>query len=149
MERNLQALAGEPFDLAVIGGGVNGLCAAWDAAMRGLRVALVEKNDFGGATSAGTFHIVHGGFRYLQNLDLPRLRASVRERRWMLRAAPHLVHPIPFLVPCRGHGLRGPEAFLAAGGMRGRQYLTLTDGAVSPTIPDWGLILYPFDIRQL
>lgn len=114
MVRDTTRLADEHYDLAILGGGVNGLCAAWDAALRGLRVALVEKNDFGGASSAGTFHIVHGGFRYLQNLDLSRMRASIRERRWMLRAAPHLVRPLPFLIPCRGSGLRGPAAFFAA-----------------------------------
>jgi glycerol-3-phosphate dehydrogenase len=114
MKRNVAELANRNFDLLVLGGGVHGLCIAWDAARRGLTVALIEKGDFGGGTSAGSFKLVHGGLRYLQHLDLRRMRESIGERRWLLQAAPHLVRPLPFLVPCYGHGLRGRAAMKLA-----------------------------------
>jgi glycerol-3-phosphate dehydrogenase len=114
MRRDLSVLAGTEFDVVVVGGGVCGAAAAWDAAQRGLAVALVERGDFGGATSAESLKVVHGGIRYLQHLDLPRVRESARERSALLRIAPHLVHPLPIAVPTYGHGLRG-RALLAAG----------------------------------
>lgn len=98
MQRNPNYLAEYFFDLLVIGGGVNGACAAWDAAQRGLSVALIDKKDFGGATSANSLKIIHGGLRYLQQLDLPRMRKSIRERSVLLKIAPHLIHPVPFLA---------------------------------------------------
>jgi len=114
MERNLQRLAAETYDLLIIGGGINGLATAWDATLRGLKVALVEKGDFGGQTSSATLKIVHGGLRYLQHLDFVRMRESIRERSTLLRIAPHLVSPLPFLVPTYGHGLAGKAALSAA-----------------------------------
>src|SRR5690606_6326081 len=107
MKRDLRQFENQEFDLLVIGGGINGAGIAWDAALRGLKVALVEKKDFGGATSAGCFKIVHGGMRYLQHFDLPRLFESVKEQKFLRKAAPHLVHPMPFLVPCYGYVMRG------------------------------------------
>jgi glycerol-3-phosphate dehydrogenase len=114
MKRDLERLANESFDLLVIGGGINGLAAAWDAALRGLRVALVEKGDFGAQTSSATLKIVHGGLRYLQHLDFRRMRESIGERSVMLRIAPHLVEPFPFLVPTYGHFMQGKELMAAA-----------------------------------
>jgi glycerol-3-phosphate dehydrogenase len=114
MARALAALAGREFDLLVVGGGITGAVAAWDAAQRGLSVALLERGDFGGATSAESLKVVHGGVRYLQHLDIVRVRESSRERRAVLRMAPHLVHPMPFVVPTYGHGMRGPEILAAA-----------------------------------
>ena len=114
MKRDLAALHGEIFDIVVIGGGIHGLAAAWDAALRGWRVALVERGDFGNASSSGSFRIIHGGLRYLQYLDFSRMRTSIRERRWMLFAAPHIVHPLKFLLPCYGHGLRGSKVMSMA-----------------------------------
>ena len=107
MKRALDRLANETFDLLVVGGGIFGACLAWDAAQRGLRVALVEKDDFCGASSANSFRMVHGGIRYLQHLDLPRIRHSMREREVLLRIAPHLVKPLPIAVPTYGHGITG------------------------------------------
>jgi glycerol-3-phosphate dehydrogenase len=112
--RDLRALADSCFDLVVIGAGIAGACTAWDAALRGLRVALVERGDFGGATSSHSLKVAHGGIRYLQHLDLVRLRESCRERSAFLRIAPHLVRPMPFLVPTQGRGLGGRAAFRAA-----------------------------------
>ncbi len=114
MARALAALAGREFDLLVVGGGITGAATAWDAAQRGLSVALLERGDFGGATSAESLKVVHGGVRYLQHLDLVRVRESSRERRALLRMAPHLVHPMPFVVPTYGHGMRGPEILAVA-----------------------------------
>src|SRR5262245_52202030 len=93
MRRNLAQLGATTYDLAIIGGGIHGAFAAWDAALRGVTVALVEQADFGHATSANSQRIVHGGLRYLQRLDFVRMRQSIRERRTLLRNAPHLVRP--------------------------------------------------------
>jgi glycerol-3-phosphate dehydrogenase len=86
------------------------VCAAWDAALRGLAVALVEQADFAGATSANSFKIVHGGIRYLQHADFPRLRSSCKERSAFLRIAPHLVSPLPIVIPTYGHWVNGKTA---------------------------------------
>lgn len=114
MKRDVAALQSREFDLLVIGGGIFGGCVARDAVQRGLSVALVERGDFSGATSANSFKVVHGGFRYLQHLDLRRIRRSSDARRALLRIAPHLVHPLPIVVPTYGHGMKGKESFRAA-----------------------------------
>lgn len=115
MKRNPEAAFNQAgYDLAIIGGGIHGLAAAWDAALRGLSVVLVEKGDFGQGASANSYRIVHGGLRYLQHLNFRRMRASILERRWFLKAAPHLVQPMEYLIPCYGHGIKGPEAMKAA-----------------------------------
>lgn len=114
LNRDIAAMAGGKFDLVIVGGGVFGCAAAWEAASRGLSVALIEKDDFSHATSANHFKMVHGGIRYLQHLDVPRIRESSRERSVLLKIAPHLVHPLPIVIPTYGHGAKGKE-FLAAG----------------------------------
>jgi glycerol-3-phosphate dehydrogenase len=110
MRRDPRQLEGREFDLAVVGGGVFGICTAWDAALRGLSVALIERADFVQATSAHSFRMVHGGIRYLQHGDFARIRESVRERRALIRMAPHLVEPLPIVIPTYGHGLGGKPA---------------------------------------
>jgi glycerol-3-phosphate dehydrogenase len=102
----LASLANDTFDVLVIGGGIGGACAAWDAALRGLKVALVERLDFCAGTSAQSFKFLHGGIRYLQHLDLPRLRESCHERGAFLRVAPHLTGTIPVVVPTFGYGMQ-------------------------------------------
>ncbi|MBE9547076.1 MAG: FAD-dependent oxidoreductase [Proteobacteria bacterium] len=114
MRRNLSALANTEYDLVIVGGGIFGVCAAWDAALRGLSVAIIEKGDFAHATSANHFKMVHGGIRYLQHADIYRIRESSRERAALLRIAPHLVQPLPIVIPTYGHGIKGRE-FLSAG----------------------------------
>ncbi len=104
MRRDTAKLADAEFDLLVIGGGIYGLCSAWDAAQRGLKVALVERGDFCGATSSNSLKIVHGGLRYLQNLDFPRMRLAISERRTMQRIAPHLVEPLGCVMPVHRGG---------------------------------------------
>ena len=97
------------FDLVIIGGGINGAACAWEATLRGLSTLLVERGDFGAATSANSARIAHSGVRYLQHADFARLRESVRERCTLSRIAPHLVISQPFLMPIHGHGLKGRE----------------------------------------
>jgi glycerol-3-phosphate dehydrogenase len=99
MKRDVEALSEKPFDLIIVGGGVYGAAAAWDASLRGLSVALVEKDDFGSATSFNNLKTIHGGLRYIQHADFRRMRESIRERRTLMKIAPHLVHPLGFLVP--------------------------------------------------
>jgi glycerol-3-phosphate dehydrogenase len=95
----LRPLGSGQFDVAIIGGGIIGCGIARDAALRGLRVALVEKQDFGGGTTAASTRIVHGGLRYLEMLDFRLVRLDLRERETLLRIAPHLVKPLEFLIP--------------------------------------------------
>jgi len=114
LTRDLQALASTEYDLVVIGGGIYGVWATLDAAQRGLKVALIEQNDFGSGASANSQRVVHGGLRYLQHGDLKRMRESIRERSTLLRVAGHLVQPMPFLVPTYGLGMRGRPAMFTA-----------------------------------
>jgi glycerol-3-phosphate dehydrogenase len=114
MVRDLDALTARRFDVLVVGGGIHGLMASWDAASRGLDVALVERRDFGGAASFHHHRTLHGGLRYLQTADLSRLRESVRERRTWARIAPHFIEPQQFAVVAGGPGGK-PEGMLRAG----------------------------------
>ena len=96
---NLQRLADEQFDVLVVGGGVVGSGVARDAATRGLRTALVERDDFASGTSGKTSRLVHGGLRYLREYRVGLVRQAVRERDRLLATAPSLVHPLPFVIP--------------------------------------------------
>lgn len=87
------------FDLAIVGGGIIGAGVARDAARRGLRAILLEKNDFGAGTTAGSTRLIHGGLRYLEMLDFGLVRMDLRERETLLRIAPHLVKPLQFYLP--------------------------------------------------
>src|SRR5437764_9583753 len=98
-ERAIETLAGEPFDVLVIGGGVTGAGVALDAAARGYSVALLERADFASGTSSRSSKLVHGGLRYLQNFDLGLVREALLERQLMVALAPHLVRPLPLVVP--------------------------------------------------
>lgn len=101
-----QALA-QPFDVIVIGGGVNGSGIARDAAERGMKVLLVEKNDFGAGASTYNSRLIHGGLRYCENLEFGLVRESLRERERLLHNAPHLVNPLPFGIPIYEGAKRG------------------------------------------
>jgi len=107
MKRDLSRLESDHFDLLVIGGGIFGAAAAWEAVSRGLTVALVEKGDWGAATTANSYKIAHGGMRYLQHADIPRVRESSRERSALIRIAPHLVYPLPVVIPAYGRAMAG------------------------------------------
>ncbi|XXF77968.1 glycerol-3-phosphate dehydrogenase [Myxococcaceae bacterium GXIMD 01537] len=110
----LRALSTQEFDLLIIGGGVTGCGAARDAALRGLRVALVEREDFASGTSSRSSRLIHGGLRYLEHGHLGLVFESSIERQRLLRLAPHLVRPLPFLWPVY-EGARVPRWKLNAG----------------------------------
>ncbi|MDX6722689.1 MAG: glycerol-3-phosphate dehydrogenase, partial [Solirubrobacteraceae bacterium] len=95
----ISALAAEPFDVLVIGGGITGVGVALDAATRGYSVALVERGDYAIGTSSRSSKLVHGGLRYLQNFDLGLVREALLERQINVSLAPHLVKPLPLVVP--------------------------------------------------
>jgi glycerol-3-phosphate dehydrogenase len=97
-DRAIERLAGEQFDVAVIGGGITGAGVALDAASRGYSVALLERADFASGTSSRSSKLVHGGLRYLQNFDLGLVREALLERALMVKLAPHLVRPLPIVV---------------------------------------------------
>lgn len=99
MRRDLRRLADEAYDLLIIGAGVYGAAMAWDAAQRGLTVALVDRGDIGAGTSFNNAKTVHGGIRSLQHGQYREMREYLVERRALARIAPHLVHPLPFLLP--------------------------------------------------
>src|SRR4051794_1410147 len=99
MRRDPAALTGHTFDLLVIGGGILGAGVARDAALRGLSVALVDKADYASGTSSRSSKLIHGGFRYLEQLEFGLVAESCRERRILQDIAPHLVRPLPFLLP--------------------------------------------------
>lgn len=101
-DRSLGRLAGESFDLLVIGGGITGAGVALDAASRGLRTALVERDDFASGTSSKSSKMVHGGIRYLQQHEYRLVYENLAERQRLLQNAPHLVAPLPFLIPLFG-----------------------------------------------
>jgi glycerol-3-phosphate dehydrogenase len=98
----LARLAAEPFDVLVIGGGITGAGVALDAASRGLRTALVEKDDFASGTSSKSSKLIHGGLRYLQQREYRLVYENLAERQRLLDNAPHLVAPLPFLIPLFG-----------------------------------------------
>ena len=102
MNRNPEALSSQKFDLAIIGGGIQGAATARDAAMRGLKVALVDARDFASGTSSRSSKMIHGGLRYLEQYDFRLVHEARRERRLLLKLAPHLARPVPFLVPIYG-----------------------------------------------
>jgi glycerol-3-phosphate dehydrogenase len=114
MQRALSRLSNESFDVLIIGGGATGCFTARDAAMRGLSVALIEMRDFASATSAHNSKLAHGGLRYLRKFEIALVRESLRERLGLMRMAPHLVRPLPFLLPLYHAGL-AERARLTAG----------------------------------
>jgi len=114
IERNPARASTETYDLLIIGGGICGAMLNLEAARHGLKSLLVERCDFGSATSFNSLRIIHGGLRYLQSLDLPRFKESVEERRWLLRHFPDLVKPLPCLMPLYHTGLKRPSVFHVA-----------------------------------
>jgi glycerol-3-phosphate dehydrogenase len=135
MRPQLSTLSGTPFDLLVIGGGIHGACAAWDAVSRGLSVVLVEREDFGSGTSANSLKILHGGLRYLQSADLRRMRQSLRERATMMRLAPHLTRPLPVLVPTTSKPKESRTALWAA--LRASEAVAVGTGSPGGELGKW------------
>ncbi len=112
-EDALATMERETFDVVVVGGGITGAGVALDAASRGYSVALVERNDFAAGTSSRSSKLVHGGLRYLQNFDLGLVREALLERSLMVKLAPHLVKPLPLLVP--SFGGKRPDRLMGVG----------------------------------
>jgi glycerol-3-phosphate dehydrogenase len=96
---NLKKLAHEDFDLVIIGGGITGTGVARDAASRGLKVALIEAGDFASGTSSRSSKLIHGGIRYLENYEFHLVFEALNERQRLFHIAPHLVHPLKFVLP--------------------------------------------------
>jgi glycerol-3-phosphate dehydrogenase len=117
--RNIDAALARRYDLIVIGGGIYGLSLTLEAARRGLKPLLVEKNDFGGATSLHSLRILHGGLRYLQSMDLPRFFESVNQRSWFMRHFSPICRVLPCLMPLYGRGLKRPSVFRIALALNG------------------------------
>ncbi|MDH4170479.1 MAG: glycerol-3-phosphate dehydrogenase/oxidase [Acidimicrobiia bacterium] len=113
---NVRRLGDEEFDVVVIGGGITGAGCALDAASRGLRTALVERDDFASGTSSKSSKMVHGGLRYLQQREIRLVYEALRERRRLLRNAPHLVRVVPHLIPMFGKGGVVPKSLSRAFG---------------------------------
>src|SRR6478672_1458969 len=107
MQRDLDRLTARTFDVLVVGGGIYGLTIAYDAAQRGLSVALIERSDFGSGATFNHLRTIHGGIRYLQTLDFRRARESVRERRALARIAARYVQPQAFVLPLTRSIARG------------------------------------------
>ena len=140
-ERSLARFRDEEFDLAVIGGGINGAAAARDASMRGLKVALVERGDFASATSSRSSKLIHGGFRYLPQGQLRLVYTALRERERLRRVtAPHLVRPIKFLFPV--YRRRGFNRFTMSFG------LTLYDLFARTPWAEWHSSLNSAEVRE-
>jgi len=99
MKRFIENYKGNKFDIIIIGGGITGAAVAYAASSRGMKVAVLEKSDFGGATSAATSKLIHGGLRYLANMEFGLVRESLTERRILGNIAPNFVYPIPFMIP--------------------------------------------------
>ncbi len=112
--RDVNKAKNHNYDLIIIGGGFYGVMIAYEASCRGLKTLLLEKNDFGSATSFNSLRIVHGGLRYLQSLDLHRFRESVGERKWFMNNFPNLTNPISCLMPLYNKGLQRNSIMWAA-----------------------------------
>ena len=103
MKRDFAALQNQHFDLLVCGGGIYGAWTAYDAALRGLKVAIVEQGDWANATSSASSKLIHGGLRYLEAYDFKLVSKSLKERKMLLHTAPHRVWPLCFGVPVYTH----------------------------------------------
>jgi glycerol-3-phosphate dehydrogenase len=143
--RAIEAMVAERFDVVVIGGGITGAGVALDAASRGYSVALVEKADFASGTSSRSSKLIHGGLRYLQSFDLGLVREALLERQLMVRLAPHLVRPLPLVVPAFngarpdrlvGIGLNMYDV-MATPGLRGRRTRRAEQALENGNDADW------------
>ena len=114
MKRDLEKLSQEKYDVVVIGAGIYGVATAWDASLRGLKVALIDKGDFGSKTSSNSLKIIHGGLRYLQQFDIKRMRESIHERKVLMYIAPNLIHPLPVIMPTYSYKLKSRPAMALA-----------------------------------
>jgi glycerol-3-phosphate dehydrogenase len=115
MKRFIEEHSGDHYDVVIIGGGITGAAVAYEAASRGLRVALVEKSDFSGATSSATSKLIHGGLRYLANNEFSLVRESLKERKILEDIAPNFVYPFPMLMTHYKSSLKNSKWVVKAG----------------------------------
>ena len=170
MQRDLRHLADTKFDVIVVGAGFYGVTAAWDAAERGLSVAIIDKDDFGGATSFNNLKTLHGGLRSLGALNFPQMRLFIRERRALARIVPHLVRPLPFVVTTtrslvrstlawrillavndamardRNHGLSDPGVHLPESAIVSKEEALRLNPVVAPEGVTGGAIWYDYQM---
>ena len=104
MKRNFSDLKQKNFDLLVIGGGIYGAWTAYDAALRGLKVALIDQGDWGSGTSQASSKLIHGGLRYLEYRDVCLVRKALKERKILTDLAPHRIYPLKIMTPLCGVG---------------------------------------------
>ena len=149
LAREPKTAASSTYDLIIIGGGVYRAMLTYEASCRGLRTLLIERDDFGENTSFNSLRIIHGGFRYLQDLDIVRLMESVEERRFFLRTFPQLVKPLPCIMPLYGNGLRRPAVLRLAS----LAYDILSRNRNQGMAPNWkipsGLVLNKTETREV
>jgi glycerol-3-phosphate dehydrogenase len=172
MVRDLRRLADTRVDLLVVGAGVYGAAIAWDAALRGLSVALVDRGDIGGGTSFNSLKTLHGGLRSLQALNLEQMRRFIRERRALARLAPHLIRPLPFVIPTTRHpkrsallmrialalndlvahdrneGILDPSLHLPGGGVVSRREALRLNPAIAPEGITGGAVWHDYQMRN-
>ena len=115
MQRFIEGHRDQIYDVVIIGGGITGASVAYDAASRGLKVALLEKSDFSGATSAATSKLIHGGLRYLANMEFSLVRESLKERKILEDIAPNFVYPFPMLMTHYKSSIKNSKWFVKAG----------------------------------
>ena len=149
IKRNPAASEQSTYDLIIIGGGIYGAMLSLEAGLRGLRSLLLEKDDFGGATSYNSLRIVHGGFRYLQSLDLKRFYESVGERRWFLKTFPNLVKPLPCLMPLYGQGAKRPSVLQGALGVNDLLSIRRNSGVIEDRQLPSGKVISVAEVRSL
>ena len=114
MKREIEKLKNDYYDVLIIGGGIHGATILWECARNGYKACLVEKNDFGSATSENSLKILHGGLRYLQHANLKRMRQSIYSRKTFQQIAPHLIVNVPFLIPTSGYTIKSKLALSIA-----------------------------------
>jgi glycerol-3-phosphate dehydrogenase len=172
MQRDLRLLADTRFDVLVVGAGFYGVTTAWDAAQRGLSVAIIDKDDFGAATSFNNLKTLHGGLRSLQGLNVQQARLFIRERRALARIVPHLVRPLPFVIPTtrnprrskllmriglavsdavardRNRGLPDPGTHLPAARILSRDETLRLNPVVSPNGVTGGALWYDYQMQS-
>lgn len=172
MTRDLRRLADTRFDLIVVGAGFYGVTVAWDAAQRGLAVAIIDKDDFGAATSFNNLKTLHGGLRSLQSLNFRQMRLFIRERRALARILPHLVRPLPFVVATtrnpkrsalamrialaindlvardRNEGLADPGAHLPRGQIISREETLRLNPIIAPEGVTGGAVWYDYQMAS-
>jgi glycerol-3-phosphate dehydrogenase len=149
ISRNPSTAADQTYDLIIVGGGIYGVMLSLESARRGLRSLLIERQDFGGATSYNSLRIVHGGFRYLQKADFHRFYESVNERRWFLNHFPDLVRPLSCLMPLYGQGLRRPSILKTALLVNDAMSFYRNQNIRSDTELEDGKIISPQQVQQL